>query len=811
MQAPEVPADEIERLEALIALGLLDSPVEERFDRVTRLACALFSVPIALVCLVDSDRQWFKSRQGLAAAETARDISFCAHAISSDAPFVVADALDDPRFADNPLVVGAPHIRFYAGIPLLSRKGLRVGTLCIIDRGPRSMSGQQIAQLTDLASIAQDELRRSPADFTRPPPDAMSPHLPGSADLFRTIAEHTPGMLGYWTSELRCLFANREYLNWFGRTPAQMLGIRIEDLMGEVLFKKNEPYIRAVLAGQDQQFERSLVKPGGETGHTLARYIAHKIDGQVCGFFVLVSDITAIKRVHDKLRESERRIHAMISAIPDAIYTHGRHGEFRNRQAASRAQLDSGLDALDEIAAADPLPAQAMAVLTSACLRALDGKALQEVRYSLPQQDGGEHHFEARVVPFSDDAVISIVRDVTERERDRRSRETYTSLLSSRLRLSEADVREQEQVLVLAADAANLGVWILDCRSDEMRPSERWRTLFGFSPIESLNAGSLTLRVHADDAGRVGDLLHSSLRVPVFCECAYRIVLPDGQLRWISSRWRGESDSAGTPLAIRGVSIDITARKVAELGLQQKQTELAHLSRVTMLGELSGALAHELNQPLTAILSNAQAAQRFLARDTVDLDEVREILQDIVDEDKRAGEVIRRLRMLFDKKESCRQDVDVNLAVTEIGQILRNDLLNRRVAFHTALAADLPMACADGVQLQQVLINLVMNGCDAMAAVPAPDRRILMRTARVDHRFMQISVSDQGSGLSAEVMERVFEPFYTTKKDGMGLGLSICRNIVAATGGRLWGENHADGGASFHVLLPLSAATGSRA
>jgi PAS domain S-box-containing protein len=806
MQAPAVPLEEIDCLEALFASNRLDSPRDERFDRVTRLACALFSVPVALVCLVDSERQWFKSSQGPQAAETPGDSAFCAHSTMSDAPFVVADALADPRFADNPLVIAAPHIRFYAGIPLLSRQGLRVGTFCIMDYTPRIIDAEHVAQLADLASIAQDALRRSHDEFTAAPSAAMSAPVHGSADLFRTIAENTPGMLGYWTSELRCLFANQEYLTWFGRTPAQMLGIRIDDLMGAVLFKKNEPYIRAVLAGRDQQFERSLVKSNGETGHTLARYIAHKIDGKVHGFFVLVSDVTAIKLVQEKLYQSERRIHAVISAIPDAIYTHGRHGELQHCQAGSRAQLDSGRDAFDEIPGADPLPAAAMEVLTSAGLRALDGKALQEVRYSLPQHEGGEHHFEARVVPFSDQAVISIVRDVTERERDRRSRESYTALLSSRLRLSEADVREQEQVLVLAADAANLGVWILDCHSNELRPSERWRILFGFAPTDSLNAVSLTLRVHADDAARVGELLRSSLRVAAFCECVYRIVMPDGKLRWISSRWRGESDSAGTPVAIRGVSIDITAYKVAELDLQQKQTELAHLSRVTMLGELSGALAHELNQPLTAILSNAQAAQRFLARERVDLEEVKEILQDIVDEDKRAGEVIRRLRRLFDKKESSHQDVDVNLVVTEIGQILRNDLLNRRVVFNTALAADLPLACSDGVQLQQVLINLVMNGCDAMFASTSPDRRILVRTALVDDRFMQISVSDRGSGLPPEVLGRIFEPFYTTKKDGMGLGLSICRNIIAATGGRIWGENNPDGGASFHVLLPLSAA-----
>ncbi|MBY0239228.1 MAG: PAS domain-containing protein [Burkholderiaceae bacterium] len=808
MQTPAVSIDEIKRLDALFAMGLLDSPGEERFDRVTRLACALFKVPIALVCLVDSDRQWFKSRQGLAVAETARHISFCAHAILSDAPFVVPDTFTDQRFADNPLVTGAPHVRFYAGIALRSREGLRVGTLCIIDNQPRNIGADQMAQLADLASIAQEELQRSGGICNVSQADVMQLNGSDTTNLFRTIVEHTPGMLGYWNNELCCVYANQEYLNWFGRTPAEMLGIRIDDLMGDALFKKNEPYIRAVLAGEDQQFERALVKPSGDTGHTLARYIAHRVDGQVRGFFVLVSDITAIKKVQEELRISERRILAMISAIPDAIYTHGRDGLFVDCQAASRAQLDSGQRALDAVPPAPTLPAAATDALTLACVRALDDKCLQEVHYSLPQGDGGEYHFEAHVAPYSDDGVISIVRDVTERERDRRSRETYAALLSTRLSLSEAEVRAQEQVMVLAADAANLGVWVLDCRADAMRPSERWRILFGFSPTEMLNRDSLTLRVHVDDADRVRKLLLDSLQVPGYCESAFRIVLPDGQLRWISSRWRGESDAAGVAVAIRGVSVDITARKLTELDLQQKQSELAYLSRVTMLGELSGALAHELNQPLTAILSNAQAAQRFLARDPVDLAEVKDILQDIVDEDKRAGAVIQRLRRLFDKKETLGQDIDVNLAVSETGQILRNELLNRRVAFHTVLAPDLPMACADLVQLQQVLINLIMNGCDAMISANAAERRILVRTALVDDGDIQISVCDQGSGLPPGILEHLFEPFYTTKQDGMGLGLSICRNIVAAHGGRLWGENKRGGGASFHVMLPRSAVTG---
>lgn len=252
--------------------------------------------------------------------------------------------------------------------------------------------------------------------------------------------------------------------------------------------------------------------------------------------------------------------------------------------------------------------------------------------------------------------------------------------------------------------------------------------------------------------------------------------------------------------AIHSSMRDITARKRVELDMQQQQKEIMHLSRVTMLGELSGALAHELNQPLTAILSNAQAAQRFLAKG--DFDEVRDILQDIVDEDKRAGEVIRRLRRLFDKGETARQSVDLNEVVLEVVHFLRIDLTNQGVALTTELAPVSPLVCADRVQLQQILINLVMNACDAMASLSAPERRITVRTALIDE-CVQVSVIDCGMGIASASLEKIFQPFYTTKEHGMGLGLSICRNIADANGGQLWGENNPQRGASFHVRMPL--------
>jgi C4-dicarboxylate-specific signal transduction histidine kinase len=255
---------------------------------------------------------------------------------------------------------------------------------------------------------------------------------------------------------------------------------------------------------------------------------------------------------------------------------------------------------------------------------------------------------------------------------------------------------------------------------------------------------------------------------------------------------------------MRGVSLDITARKQAELEVQQQRNELAHLSRVTMLGELSGSLAHELNQPLTAILSNAQAALRFLAHENADLNEVREILSDIVNEDKRAGEVIRRLRLLLKKGEVQHQPLDVNEVVMEVLKLVRSDLVNQGVTMHTNLAPDLPVLQGDRVQLQQVLLNLVMNACDAMATTARDDRQIILRTDLSEASAVRISVADCGDGIAPDKLDQVFEPFVTSKSHGMGLGLAVCRTIITAHGGRLWASNNPQRGATFHFTLTFA-------
>ena len=258
--------------------------------------------------------------------------------------------------------------------------------------------------------------------------------------------------------------------------------------------------------------------------------------------------------------------------------------------------------------------------------------------------------------------------------------------------------------------------------------------------------------------------------------------------------------AVSVPLLLLAAALE--DRSKAERDAHEQRLQLTHLSRVAMLGELSGGIAHELNQPLTAILSNAQAAQHFIAGKDVDRHELGEILKDIIAADQRAGQVIHRLRALFKKGETYLQPLDANELVREVLSIAHGDLVTRAVEAAPDLAARLPLIEGDRVQLEQVMLNLVMNACDAMSAGGADARRLSIRTRATDS-VVQITFGDLGPGFRAEDYDKLFQPFYTTKPQGLGLGLSISRSIVAAHGGQLWGTSSAGRGATFHIALPI--------
>jgi len=247
------------------------------------------------------------------------------------------------------------------------------------------------------------------------------------------------------------------------------------------------------------------------------------------------------------------------------------------------------------------------------------------------------------------------------------------------------------------------------------------------------------------------------------------------------------------------------ARKQGELESQQLRQELTHIGRVSALGEFAASLAHELNQPLTAILNNAETAQRLLATDVVNLGEIREILTDIVADDQRAGDVIRRLRAMLKKGDAEHVSLDLNEVIGEVAWLVRNDAALRQVSMSLELATDLPRVRGDRVQLQQVVLNLVLNGLEAMREPGAGERALVIRTVREGVTAVRVEVRDSGAGIDANDKDRIFQPLYTTKADGLGMGLAIARTIVDAHGGRLGATNNAHGGAAFHFMLPVRA------
>lgn len=246
---------------------------------------------------------------------------------------------------------------------------------------------------------------------------------------------------------------------------------------------------------------------------------------------------------------------------------------------------------------------------------------------------------------------------------------------------------------------------------------------------------------------------------------------------------------------------NISERRATERELALQRDELAHLSRVALLSELSSSLAHELNQPLTAILSNAQAAIRFMAHSPPNLQEVRESLENIVESDKRAGEVIRRLRAMLRKAPPEFQSLDINEVIEDVLRIVRSDLLNRGTEVRLSLSPTLPAINGDRVQLQQVILNLVTNGSDAMAGMER-DRVLTIRTRVLPSAHVEVQVEDIGTGIPVADLEHIFSPYVTTKSDGMGLGLAVCTTIVQAHNGRLWASNNPGPGASFYLELP---------
>jgi two-component system sensor kinase FixL len=366
-------------------------------------------------------------------------------------------------------------------------------------------------------------------------------------------------------------------------------------------------------------------------------------------------------------------------------------------------------------------------------------------------------------------------------------------------------LRERDARINLAAESADLAFWVIYPEQNTAWMSDKGRAIYGFDSKLPLNRDRICLRVHPDERASVHAAFDRACASHGIFESEHRLVLPHGKTRWVIVRGRCLEDEHGNLLELIGVTIDVSAQKQSDLQLQIQREEMAHLNRVALMGEMTASVAHELNQPLTAIANNAAAARRFLERGNIDPALLQRLLQDMVADSHRAGEVIRGIRALVKKdKNVVRSVLNLNAVITDTLRLVSSDVLRRESVVTTEMDHNLPEVEAAPVQIQQVLLNLIMNALDAVEALPPSQRRIIITTQSLRGESAEVSVRDYGTGLPAERPEKVFDHFFSTKQTGMGMGLTIVRSIVETHGGTIGAENAPDCGARFFFRLPAA-------
>ncbi len=393
---------------------------------------------------------------------------------------------------------------------------------------------------------------------------------------------------------------------------------------------------------------------------------------------------------------------------------------------------------------------------------------------------------------FQDLARLNKSLEVENAERKR----AELALRQSQVHLDEAQSLSQTGSFAWRVSACDV-VW-----------SRETYRIFGVEPTVTPTIAIALDRIHPDDRTHVQNQIERAENGEQEFDYEHRLIAPDGSVKQLHVRAHRVKHENGEE-EIVGALVDVTATRKAEEALNKAQTELAHVTRVTTLGEMSASIAHEVNQPLTAIMVNGNAGLRWLLRDQPELGEVQDVLQRIVGEANRASEVMRRIRDLSQKASPRMVELDINRVIGEALSLLRREALRHRVALRVELAPDLPRICGDRIQLQQVIINLAINGFQALAPVEDRPRVLSIRTEECEPDQVIVMVEDVGIGVAPEDTHRLFGAFYTTKPDGMGMGLSICRAIVEAHGGRLWASPNNGPGMTFRFTIRAAEAVSS--
>jgi PAS domain S-box-containing protein len=398
--------------------------------------------------------------------------------------------------------------------------------------------------------------------------------------------------------------------------------------------------------------------------------------------------------------------------------------------------------------------------------------------------------------------VERLLTNIRERER---VEDALREQLTERRR-AEEELRRSGAYLAEGQRISHTGSWGWNVATGELFWSQEHFRIFGFDPETAKPSYPMLLeRIHPKDRAFVEQTVDRAVRERSDLAMDYRIVLADGSTKYLQSLGHPVIGESGDLVEFVGTVMDVTERKLAEEALRETQAELAHVTRVATLGEMTASIAHEINQPLAAVVNNASACLRWLAGPAPNLEEARQSAALIITDGHRAGEIISRIRALVKKVPPQKNWLDINETIQEVIALARSEVQGNHVALQTQLSDELPLVLGDRIQLQQVILNLVMNGIEAMSQVTDQSRDLLIRSCEYESDKVLVAVQDSGIGIDSQNLEKIFDTFYTTKSQGMGMGLAISRSIVENHGGQLWAVPNDGPGVTFEFALPVDA------
>ena len=393
--------------------------------------------------------------------------------------------------------------------------------------------------------------------------------------------------------------------------------------------------------------------------------------------------------------------------------------------------------------------------------------------------------------------VERLLTNIRERER---VEDALREQLTERRR-AEEELRRSEAYLAEGQRISHTGSWGWNVATGTLFWSQEHFRIFGFDPETVKPSYRMFLeRIHPKDRLFVEQAVDRAVRERSDLKMDYRIVLTDGSLKHVHTVGHPTVDESGDLVEFVGTVVDVTERREGEEALRKAQSELAHVTRVTTLGEMTASIAHELNQPLTAVVNNASACMRWLAANNSE--EARQSAALIIADGHRAGEIISGIRALINKAPPQRDWLDINETIIEVIALARSEVQKNRVSLQTRLSSDIPLILGDRIQLQQVILNLINNAIESMSGADDGPRELQVVSEKDESEGVRVAVRDSGPGLDPKSLDHLFTAFYTTKPQGMGMGLAICRSIVEAHGGRLWATANEDRGATFQFTLP---------